>query len=459
MLKELQPDTVFQKLNFALRGVRLAAAITLLIFAFEWRVPYLAGVRMLVSAGFVGAALVLVAMEIRTLRRKSPSHFMTALSGASLLAAFAALLTALALEGRFQWTRYQVLHADQSRLEKLGRHLIVGYRNLDELRALIERRAIAGVFVSAHNVDGKDVSVLRGEIDALQAIRRRQGLTPLLIATDQEGGDVSRMSPPLRRQPSLGEIVRSNTDAERRRIAVRQFALDMGRDLAGLGFNLNFAPVVDLNHRMFNPNDRYTRIYQRAISDDPQVVTDVAREYCLALRETGVQCTLKNFPGLGRVYEDTHLEQASLSTSVATLEQTDWVPFRALMRDAGAFTMLGHARLLDVDPQRPVSFSPPVVSGLLRDAWKYEGVLVTDDFSMAAAYASRGGLAAASVSALNAGVDLILIAFDPDLYYPAMHALLQAAAEGRLELKALDRSDRRLVGAAGSNAGQAVTAE
>ena len=450
---------MFQKLNFALRGVRLAAAVALLIIAFEWRAPYLASVRMLTTTGFVAIALVLTAMEIRTLRWKSPSPLMRALSGASLLAVFVALLTAMALEGSFQWTRYQVLHADQSRLEKLGRHLIVGYRNLDELRSLIELRAIAGVFVSAHNVNDKDASALRSEIAALQAIRHRQGLPPLLVTTDQEGGGVSRMSPPLRRQPSLGEIVRSNPDAERRRNVVRQFALNMGRDLASLGFNLNFAPVVDLNHSMVNPNDRYTRIYQRAISDDPQVVTDVAREYCLVLRETGVQCTLKHFPGLGRVYEDTHLEQASLSTPASTLEQTDWVPFRALMRDAGAFTMLGHARLLDVDPERPASFSLPVVSGLLRGAWKYEGVLVTDDFSMAAVYASRGGLAAASVSALNAGVDLILVAFDPDLYYPAMYALLQAAAEGRLHSDALDRSDRRLVGAAGLNAGPAVTAK
>jgi beta-N-acetylhexosaminidase len=384
---------------------------------------------------------------------------MTALSGASLLAAFAALMTTLAIEGRFQWTRYQVLHANQSRLETLGRHLIVGYRNLDELRALIERRAIAGVFVAAHNVNDKDANALRGEIAALQAIRRQQGLPPLLIAADQEGGGVSRMSPPLRRPPSLGEIARNNPDADARRHAVRQFARDMGRDLAGLRFNVNFAPVVDLNHSVVNPNDRYTRIYQRAISNDPQVVTDVAREYCLALRETGVQCTLKHFPGLGRVFEDTHLEQASLNTPVATLEQTDWVPFRALMSNASAFTMLAHARLLDVDPQRPASFSPAVISGLLRGAWKYEGVLVTDDFSMAAAYASRGGLASASVSALNAGVDLILIAYDPDLYYPAMYALLQAQSEDRLQSEVLDRSDRRLVGAAGLNAGQAVSAD
>ena len=84
---------------------------------------------------------------------------------------------------------------------------------------------------------------------------------------------------------------------------------------------------------------------------------------------------------------------------------------------------------------------------------------MTDDFSMAAAYASRGGLAAASVSALNAGVDLILIAYDPDLYYPAMYALLQAVAEGRLQADALDRSDRRLAGVAILRAGAPAPGE
>ena len=89
-----------------------------------------------------------------------------------------------------------------------------------------------------------------------------------------------------------------------------------------------------------------------------------------------------------------------------------------------------------------------MVSGLLRRDWKYDGILVTDDFSMGAAYRSDGGLAAASVSALNAGVDLILISYDPDQYFPVVHALLRArpkvTAKGALAREALERSNRRL---------------
>ena len=81
--------------------------------------------------------------------------------------------------------------------------------------------------------------------------------------------------------------------------------------------NLNFAPVVDLNHGVVNPEDRLSRISSRAISADPAVVTEVAGLYCLTLKLTGVHCTLKHFPGLGRVYEDTHRVTAELVRAAA----------------------------------------------------------------------------------------------------------------------------------------------
>ena len=114
------------------------------------------------------------------------------------------------------------------------------------------------------------------------------------------------------------------------------------------------------------------------------------------------------------------------------------------MNDAGA-VMLGHARLVALDPLRPVSFSQPVIAGLLRTEWRYDGVLVTDDFSMRAVYASADGLAEASVHALNAGVDLILVAYDPPQYFPVMDTLLRADRDGRLSARELLRSKQRLV--------------
>jgi beta-N-acetylhexosaminidase len=354
------------------------------------------------------------------------------------------LTTTLAIEAHFHWVRHQVLHTDPAKIERVGRHLIVGYRSLEEVRELVRLRGVAGVFVSSRNVTGKSIDEIRQDIDSLQRIRKEQGLPPLWIATDQEGGIVSRLSPPLTRLPPLSAIVARSADVAQQKQAVRQYALRQGRGLAEVGVNLNFAPVVDVNHKVINPDDRFTRIHQRAISHDPAVVAQVAAWYCSALEEAGVRCTLKHFPGLGRVFEDTHKDRANLKTSVTELTGTDWVPFRMLMRETNAFTMLSHVRLTSIDGDYPVSASPSVIAGLIRDKWKYDGILITDNFTMMGIYRSNSGIDRASIRALNAGVDLILVSWDTDQYYRVVYALMKADEGGELDRNALRQSDRRL---------------
>jgi beta-N-acetylhexosaminidase len=281
----------------------------------------------------------------------------------------------------------------------------------------------------------------------MQEIRRDQHLPPLWIATDQEGGDITRLSPPLPRPPRISEILATHSDRTEAIASVRQSARDQGHALADLGVNLNFAPVVDVDRGLVNATDRFTRIYQRAISNDPDVVTAAAGAYCDGLSEAGVRCTLKHFPGLGRVVADTHLGGADLDVAPGELARTDWVPFRNLMPRTASFTMLSHVTVTALDRTHPASFSAPVVKLLRRD-WHYDGPLITDDFSMGAVYRSRQGLAEAGVAALNAGVDLILVSYDTDQYYMVMHALLAADRDGRLPPEVLRQSDERLSRAA-----------
>ena len=430
--------------------VRLAFAAALMWFAVDWRSPYFASVRLWALCGLVAGPLLVGLLEAWLLSSgRAGARTTRAVSATTLAIATLALGATLAFEGQFRWMRLQVLNADPQRLEALGRHVIVGYRDPAELRPLIERRAVAGVFLGARNVRGKTVADIRELVANLQDTRRRQRLPPLWIATDQEGGAVSRLSPPLVRSASLSEIVNAHPDKSERAAAVQALGARHGRELADVGVNLNFAPVVDLNHRVVNPNDHLSRIHERAISANADVVTEVAGDYFTALHQAGVRCTLKHFPGLGRVFEDTHRQSADLSLPTRELAATDWVPFRALIQATGTFTMLGHVRLTALDRERPVSSSQPVVTGLLRGDWKHDGILVTDDFCMAAAYNSGGGLAAASVGALNAGVDLILISYDPDQFYPVMYALLTAQAEGRLRQDVLRDSHRRLASSMG----------
>ncbi len=427
----------------ALAVARVAGLLVLIPYALDWRSPFLASVRVWAFTGFIAIPLAIVVADVRALRRIG-GRLDRALLSASLALAMLCLVGVPWWEAQFWWKRYEVLRADPALLERLGRHVIVGYRDINDLNALIERRAVAGVFLTTRNVRGRDAAAIRQEIADLQAVRRRQGLPELLVTTDQEGGVVSRMSPPLARMPPLSEIVARHPASAERHAAVRDYAAAQARDLADLGVNVNLAPVVDLDPGIDNPGDRLTRISTRAISADPQIVADVAEDYCAQLSHHGVRCTLKHFPGLGRVVADTHLESADLALPPSELASTDWRPFRALMRRHDIIVMLGHARLTAVDAGRPVSFSQAVVRGLLRTDWGYDGLLMTDDFSMGAVTRSPEGIGGGSVEALNAGVDLILVSYDPDQFYLVMYALIGAARAGVLRTDALHQSDQRL---------------
>src|SRR5712691_8004752 len=282
-------------LTRAFAVARVAILLALLPYALDWRSPFLASIRVWAFIGLVAIPFAIVVVDVRALRRAG--RFDRALSSASVALAVLCLVCVPWWEAQFWWKRHEVLRADPALLDRLGRHVVVGYRDLDELNALIERRAIAGVFLTTRNVRGRDAAAIRQEIADLQAARRRQGLPELLVMTDQEGGVVSRLSPPLQRMPPLSEIVARHPASAERRAAVRDYAAAQARDLADLGANVNLAPVVDLDPGIDNPGDRLTRISTRAISADPQIVTDVAADYCAQLSEHGVCCTLKHFPG------------------------------------------------------------------------------------------------------------------------------------------------------------------
>ncbi len=366
-----------------------------------------------------------------------------------IAAACAALATPLFVEFNFQWDRFSVRRADPERIAALGQHLIVGFNTDAEIAALVERRAVGGLFIRRHNVADLSAAQISEKIETLQAIRRRQGLAPLWVATDQEGGPVARLSPPLSAQPTLREAIGDAEAPEVRRARVTDYARLQARGLASLGVNLNFAPVVDLDWGIVNPNDRYTKIVRRVIAADPDVVGEAAASYCAASRDQGVACTLKHFPGIGRVFEDTHRRSAALDISLSELEATDFAPFRRVLGDANsaAVLMLGHVTVTALDKADPASRSAAVVQDYVRRTWGFDGVVVTDDMCMGAIYESWAGIGRSSVRSLNAGVDLLLIAWDSAQFYPVMAAMLRAQGNGQLKADMLAASKRRLAGA------------
>jgi len=207
--------------------------------------------------------------------------------------------------------------------------------------------------------------------------------------------------------------------------------------------NHDFAPVLDLRPKASrNRFDFNTLVNQRAISSDPATVADIALAYVRGLDAFDVGATVKHFPGLGRVRTDTHHFSADLDTPLAVLEASDWRPFRDVLAGSKAQLMIGHVTLTAVDPDRPASHSKRVISGIIRQKWNYQGVIITDDLVMGAIY--NHDICTAVVEALNAGVDLLLVAYDGSQFYRIFACASGAFGQARLDMATLRDSETRL---------------
>jgi beta-N-acetylhexosaminidase len=346
----------------------------------------------------------------------------------------------------FQLHKYHALNADEAAIKLFGRHFVVGYRSAEGAGLLAEKGLIAGLYVTRHNVAGRTAAEVRGEIAALQERRRRAGLAPLIVAADQEGGIVAHLAPPLNALPALSTLAGLAPDIRKRK--AEELGRTQGQELASVGVNLNLAPVLDLRPRWDrNRLDFNTLIAQRAIATDPTIVADIALAYVQGLDAAGVGATIKHFPGLGRVQADTHHFAATLVASEEELEATDWYPFREVLAHSNARLMVGHVTLATIDPERPASHSKRVIEELIRGKWGYQGVVMTDDLVMGAIYG--GNVCTAVVEALNAGADLLLVAYDGAQFFRVFDCALDAYHRGSLDLAMLKASDRRLMRAAG----------
>ena len=339
-------------------------------------------------------------------------------------------------EVEYRQMRDAVLEAGPA-MQAVGAHLVVGYTNLDELRPLAAKGLIGGIYLARRNVRGRSLKEVAADIAELQAIRQRADLPPLIVTADQEGGSVSHLSPLLEALPPLANLVSSRDPAA----AARAYGERQGQGLADLGVTLNFGPVVDLRPADKPWPDPLSNIAARAIASDPQQVADIAGAYLDGLNAVGVRGTLKHFPGLGRVRTDTHLHPVRLAATPEDLA-ADWQPFRQLAGHPAAAIMLGHVTLTALDAKHAASHSPAIVDGLLRQTWGYDGLLITDDLNMGAVY--RKGIGRVAGEALAAGVDLVLVSYDPRQVYRALAGAADALAEHRIAPAKLAESERRL---------------
>lgn len=362
---------------------------------------------------------------------------------------FGVLLTAVGfvcyVTATFQYKKYVVLHTPPSLLKTLGAHFIIGYQDPHNIRRLVKKGAIGGVYITARNINAKTIIEVKSELDAFQATAAKSGLPPLFIAADQEGGLVSRLSFLFKRLPPLASLDEDDAPLPTMVERVEKYAALQARQLNSLGVNLNLSPVVDLKiDHLDQAANHFTRIDRRAISSDVDKIINIARVYCETLLAHGIWPTLKHFPGLGHVTQETHFVPGTLEYDRTYLEQNDWRPFREIGTQISLFIMLGHVRIPSIDPCLPASLSSVIITDIIRKDWGYDGVLITDDLNMGAIAGRREGIGNAAVRAVNAGADLILLSYDGSQYYPVMYAMINAYRKGRLNLEVLNQSRRRI---------------
>jgi beta-N-acetylhexosaminidase len=296
-----------------------------------------------------------------------------------------------------------------------------------ELRAALRRVPFAGYILFTRNCESLEQT--RALTDALRA-----GIAPPpIVAIDQEGGRVMRLTAGVEPIPPMAEVGASG-DAD------RAFAIgeQLARDLRRAGFTHDFAPVLDLT---LDP--RNTVIGNRSFGSDPMQVARLGGAVARGLEHGGITATLKHFPGHGATAQDTHVEFARLDSDEATLRARDMQPFKLAMNDAASI-MAAHVAVPAVDGDRPASISPRFLTGILRDEWGYDGLIFTDCMQMDA-IAKGIGTVQGVTEAIAAGADCALVSHDPQLAFEAALHLADAVARGEVPRERLREAHARVM--------------
>lgn len=269
------------------------------------------------------------------------------------------------------------------------------------------------------------------EVRALTAALRGVLGPRALIAIDQEGGSVIRATS-LPQAPSAMALGAAH-DAE----LAHDVGAAVARGIRSLGFNWNFAPVLDVNSNAANPV-----IAERSFSADPQEVIRLAGAWMRGAMTERIACCIKHFPGHGDTHVDSHLELPRVDKPRAQLDTLELAPFRALCGEAPA-VMTAHIVYPQLDDRYPATLSRPILGDLLRGEWGYDGVVVTDSLVMKA-IGDRYGHARASVLALRAGADMVMALGTPVQQLDAIDAIRAAVQAGELDESGLLRARARL---------------
>lgn len=298
----------------------------------------------------------------------------------------------------------------------------------DALQDGLTKYPVGGIILFSENVVSPDqLSALNRELKAASGI-------PLFLGVDEEGGRVARLANnsafDLPKYESAASVGASGNPED-----ARLMGKTIGAYLKEYGFNLDFAPVADVNT---NPNN--TVIGKRAFSSDPVIAAKMAAAFSEGMEEAGIISTFKHFPGHGDTAEDSHSGLAVNHKDRQTLESCEWLPF--LKAGSNDMVMVGHIALPEVTGgMTPATLSYEVVTEILKKDLGFSGLVITDSMQMGAITDSYNS-GEAAVAALKAGCDIILM---PNDLPSAFNAVVDAVNNGILSVQWLDSTVTRIL--------------
>ncbi|MDP3661533.1 MAG: glycoside hydrolase family 3 N-terminal domain-containing protein [bacterium] len=311
---------------------------------------------------------------------------------------------------------------------RIGQLMIFGFATKvpdEHIKQLITRYGIGGVNLLRHNIENAEQS--RNLSASLQKLASEAGVPSLFIAVDQEGGTVVRF-------PFLSELT-AEKDIKNKQEAFR-VAQKRGTELKNLGINMNFAPVLD-----YVP-DKLAYLYDRTFATTTNITADFGVAMARGYQAAGVIPVFKHFPGYGAIRVDPHQKNA-YETVISISKSLE--PFHfALERLPEVPLMTAHIVYGSIDDV-PATRSRTFLTGILRNEWGYNGVIITDDIEMASTKGINNiSTEEAAVQAIEAGADMIISTYTTKLHEPIIKAVEWAVISGRISEERLNQSVLRV---------------
>ena len=312
--------------------------------------------------------------------------------------------------------------------QKLGQLIIVEYFHsaypTTVLQYMVSQQNVGGYLYQEINGNFNPPSDTVNGAAQFAAQANQDAKIPLLIAIDQEGGEVTKLKSLFGYVPAASDITATGEP---------NFAFNQGvqdaKWMKSVGMNTDLAPVVDVG-----PTSNL--LETRQFSDNPQTVSTYAGAFLNGLQQNGIIGTLKHFPGLGSLPNsktyDPHFALPTVNKSKNDLENVDWVPYKTMIqRNHHAMIMSTDVVDTAIDPSLPAELSPKMINGVLRGELGYNGVVITDGLYMDGIQA-QWSIAQASVLAIIAGNDLVEGAFQTQDVAATIQALKDAIQKGKL---------------------------